>query len=134
MDYDRGDNFPFDFEQNKTQFGLKSKGKLSPRSYPIQFERKWKCSFLSVYWEEVWCIILIIYLIDITDTQTNHRRYCYCKIFLWGKNELFYLMYIELYVYMYVYYIISYWINRKYIYIYMLLHLQFFFGFQNNWK
>ena len=44
---DRGDSFPADFEPNETIFGLKSKGKLSPRSYPIQFERKWKNSFLS---------------------------------------------------------------------------------------
>ena len=48
MGYDRGDSFPFDFEPNGIPFGSKSKGKLSPRSYPIQFERKWKYSFLSV--------------------------------------------------------------------------------------
>ena len=48
MGYDRGDSFPFDFESNGIQFGSKSKGKLSPRSYPIQCERKWKYSFLSV--------------------------------------------------------------------------------------
>ena len=48
MGYDRGDSFPFDFEPNGTPFGSKSKGKLSPRSYPIQCERKWKHSFLSV--------------------------------------------------------------------------------------
>ena len=47
MEYDRGDSFPFDFEPNGIPFGLKSKEKLSPRSYPIQFERKWKYSFLS---------------------------------------------------------------------------------------
>ena len=33
---------------------IKSKGELSPRSYPIRFERKWKYSFLSAqrirYW------------------------------------------------------------------------------------
>ena len=28
-------------------FGSKSRGKLQPRSYPIQFERKWKHSCLS---------------------------------------------------------------------------------------
>ena len=28
-------------------FGSKSRGKLSPRSYPIQFERKWNTNFLS---------------------------------------------------------------------------------------
>ena len=47
MGYDRGDCFPFDFEPNGIPFGSKSKGKLSPRSYPIQCERKWKYSFLS---------------------------------------------------------------------------------------
>ena len=47
MGYDRGDSFPFDFEPNGNPFGSKSKGKLSPRSYPIRFEMKWKYSFLS---------------------------------------------------------------------------------------
>ena len=47
MGYERGDSFPFDFELNGIPFGFKSKGKLSPRSYPIQCERKWKYSFLS---------------------------------------------------------------------------------------
>ena len=47
MGYDRGDCFPYDFEPNGFSFGSKSKGKLSPRSYPIQCERKWKHSFLS---------------------------------------------------------------------------------------
>ena len=51
MGYDRGDSFPFDFEPDEISFGSKSKGKLAPRSYPIQCERKWKYSFLSVpYW------------------------------------------------------------------------------------
>ena len=49
MGYDRGDSFPFDFELNGFPFNSKSKGKLSPRSYPIQCERKWKDSFLSVH-------------------------------------------------------------------------------------
>ena len=48
MGYDRGDSSPFDFEPNGFPFGSKSKRKLSPRSYPIQCERKWKYSFLSV--------------------------------------------------------------------------------------
>ena len=48
MGYDRGDSFPFDFEPNGFPFSSQSKGKLSPRSYPIQCERKWKHSFLSV--------------------------------------------------------------------------------------
>ena len=53
MGYDRGDSFPLDFEPNGTPFGSKSKEKLSPRSYPIQCERKWKHSFLSVQTTEV---------------------------------------------------------------------------------
>ena len=48
MGYDLGDSFPFHFEPNRFPFGSKSKGKLSPRSHLIQFERKWKYSFLSV--------------------------------------------------------------------------------------
>ena len=47
MGYDRGDSLPFDFEPNGNPFGSISKGKLSPRSYPIQCERKWNTSFLS---------------------------------------------------------------------------------------
>ena len=49
MGYDRGDNFPFNFELNGIPFRSKSKGKLSPRSYPIQFETKWNTNFLSVH-------------------------------------------------------------------------------------
>ena len=48
MGYDRGDSSTSDFEPNGIPFGSKSKGKLSPRSFPIQCERKWKYSFLSV--------------------------------------------------------------------------------------
>ena len=48
MGYDRGDSFPFDFEQNGIQFCSKLKGKLSLRSYPIQCERKWKHSSSSL--------------------------------------------------------------------------------------
>ena len=48
MGYDRDDSFPFNFEPNGIQFGSKSRGKLSPRSYPNQRERKWKYSFLGV--------------------------------------------------------------------------------------
>ena len=49
MGYDRGDSFPCDFEPTGIPSGSKSKGKLSPRSYPIQCERKWKHSFLSAH-------------------------------------------------------------------------------------
>ena len=51
MKYDHGDSFPFDFEPNESAFGSKSKGKLSPRSYHIQCERKWNTSFLSTILE-----------------------------------------------------------------------------------
>ena len=53
MGYDPGDSFSFDFEPNGTPFGSKSKGNLSSRSNPIQYERKWKYSFLSVGTEEM---------------------------------------------------------------------------------
>ena len=55
MGYDRGDSFPIDFEPNGIPFGSKSKGKLSPRSYPIQCERKWKYSFLSAGASNMYC-------------------------------------------------------------------------------
>ena len=47
MWYDRGDSFPSDFKPNGIPFGSKFKVKLSWRSYPIQYERKRKYSFLS---------------------------------------------------------------------------------------
>ena len=42
LGYDRGDRFPLDFEPNGIPFGSKLKGKLPPRLYPHQCERKWK--------------------------------------------------------------------------------------------
>jgi len=48
MGYECDDSFPFHFEPNGNQFGSKSEGKLSLRSYPIQFERKWNTSFSVV--------------------------------------------------------------------------------------
>ena len=48
MGYDRGERFSFDFEPNGNQFGSIYEGRLSQRPYPIQFERRWKYSFLSV--------------------------------------------------------------------------------------
>ena len=48
MGYDRGDSFSFNFEPNGIPFGSKSNGKLSPRSYPIQVERNWEYSCVSV--------------------------------------------------------------------------------------
>ena len=48
MGYDRGDSLAFNFEPNGIPFVSKSKGKLSPRSDPIQCERIWIHSFLLV--------------------------------------------------------------------------------------
>ena len=64
MGYDNGDSFPFDFEPNGIPFGSKSKGKLSPRSYPIQYERKWKYSFLSVETKR--------YMLNVNETCTAY--------------------------------------------------------------
>ena len=63
MGYDRGDSFPFDFEPNGSPFGSKLKGKLSPRSYRIQYERKWNISFLSVHVFALIHIFTIVHLI-----------------------------------------------------------------------
>ena len=59
MGYDRRANFPLNSEPNGISFGSKSKGKLSPRSYPIQCERNWKYSFLSVSLGRVFLPVLI---------------------------------------------------------------------------
>ena len=44
MGYDRGDSFPIAFEPNGVPENQMN-GKLSPRSYPIQFERKSNTNF-----------------------------------------------------------------------------------------
>ena len=59
MGYDRGHSFPFYFKPNGTPFGSKLEGKLSPRSYPIQCERKCKHSFLSVIFKKMSISLLI---------------------------------------------------------------------------
>ena len=68
--------FQFRFsEPNGIPFGSKSKGKLSPRLYPIQCKRKWKHSFfqctelyIAVYWK-VLCVYRAVY-------------YCIAEIFM----------------------------------------------------
>ena len=47
MGCDRGDGIPFNLERNEIPIGSKSEGIPSPQSYPIQYERKRKYSFLS---------------------------------------------------------------------------------------
>ena len=46
MEYDRVDSYTFDFEPIGNAFGSKSKGKLPPASYAIQFERRNANTFL----------------------------------------------------------------------------------------
>ena len=53
MGYNRGDSIPIDLEPNGIPFGSKLNEKLSPRSCPIQFERKWNSGFLSLDHREV---------------------------------------------------------------------------------
>ena len=72
MGYDRGDSFPFNFEPNRIPFGWKSKGKLSPRSYPIQCERKWNTSFLSVRGTSV----MTIACQERSGPKCNDRQLC----------------------------------------------------------
>ena len=52
MEYDGGDSFPFDFESTGILFDWNSIWKLSPQSYSIKFERKWKSIYLSVKVEQ----------------------------------------------------------------------------------
>ena len=85
MGYDRGDSFPFDFEPNGIPFGSKWKGKLSPRSYPIQFERKYKSSFPGVRTSSEWPLQLLLASdnlvhIALTGTTTPISRELYEKL------------------------------------------------------
>ena len=48
MGYDRGDGFLLILNQMEFHLVQNRKEKPSPRSYPIQFVRKWNTSFLSV--------------------------------------------------------------------------------------
>ena len=73
MGYDRGDSFPFNFESNGILIGSKSKGKLSPRSYTIQFERKWNASFLSVAVQRAFLIKCLIYNLYFTKHSVLNR-------------------------------------------------------------
>ena len=75
MGYDRGDSFPFDFQPNGIPFGSKSKGKLSPRSYPIHCERKWKHSF-SV------CVISVHAEISVSDSLQMRRNMILVTVFV----------------------------------------------------
>ena len=73
MEYDRGDSFPFDFEPNGIPFGSKAREKLSPRSYPVQFERKWDTSFLSASKMNV--SLRSNSQITLGEQNTNSKRY-----------------------------------------------------------
>ena len=73
MGYDRDDGFPFDFEPHGIPFGSKSKEKLSPRSYPIQCERKWKHSFLSVSQQSAMNLIVVAFFRPVKRVIHNHE-------------------------------------------------------------
>ena len=78
MGYDRGVSFPIDFEPNGFPFGSKSKGKLSPRSYPIQYERKTIYSFLSAWLPTWWhpSRLLTFRFQNLTYTIIHHCDFC----------------------------------------------------------
>ena len=71
MGYDRGDSFLFDYEPNGIPFGSKPKRILSPRSHPIQFERKWKYSFLSVAYVNGAFNVVFLLQVDTRLEQSN---------------------------------------------------------------
>ena len=80
MGNDRGKSFPFDFESNGIPFGSKSKGKLSAGSYPIQFERNWKYSFLNVAHPVDKCVYAHLRRNHIQDFFQQKDFHCYKKI------------------------------------------------------
>ena len=86
MGCDRGDSFPLDFKPNEISFGSKSKGKLSSRSYPIKFESKWKCRFLSV----MWFTLHLLFVPRAVIVGRIFRFFCYlfkfCFILEKGEN------------------------------------------------
>ena len=79
MEYDRGDSFPSNFA-NGIQFGSKSNGKLSPRSYSTPYEKRWESIFPCVGWEE---------LLRLTTVSQNWRRIC-TIVQSWMINRLFF--------------------------------------------
>ena len=89
MGYDPGDIFRFDFEPNGNPFGSKSKRKLSPRSYPIQCEKKWKYNFLSVsnmyiFWD---FLPTTFSLLQMQSCVANGCIYCKIfSVFFWIHN------------------------------------------------
>ena len=92
MGYDRDDSFSFDFEPNGIPFGSKSKEKLLPQSYPIQYEREWKYSFRSVYYA-IRRSFLVIFLKQIL--ATTYCKYYAQYYFSKGIIILIILIYLE---------------------------------------
>ena len=61
--------------RNGFPFGSKSKGKLSPRSYPIPIERKWNTCFLSVpLWVNVLPKTTAIRRADVRETGVSRHQ------------------------------------------------------------
>ena len=93
MEYDRGDSFPFDFKSSGFPFGSKSKGKMSPRSNPIQHERKGNIVFsvwaksgvvtplLPVHFDPSQFAVVLVPLEFIFTRNTVHCN-CYWETFI----------------------------------------------------
>ena len=98
MEYDRGDSFPFDFKPNGIPFGSKmeqfSNRKLSPRSYLIQCERKWKYSFLSVYGKAGFKSLIILRISTSECFSVSHSDYRNKNLTGFIKERVFYLYFI----------------------------------------
>ena len=95
------------FNQMEFHLDLKSEGKLSARSYPIQCETKWKYSFFSelihlIYvfpptvWEEherierkkIWIVFIVwwIRIVLYSDTNQNIKYSLYIASYFWNIN------------------------------------------------
>ena len=76
MGYDGGDSFPFNFELNGIPFGSKSKGKLSPPSYLIQFHYTEKTIFSFPFKLNGTVLLLILNQIEFHLVQ-NRKENCH---------------------------------------------------------
>ena len=93
---------------NQMEFHLKSKGKLSPRSYPIQCDKKWKYSFFSVPY-----IYIPIYIECMTSLHLLWNKFKYIIQCIWFETSMniYPLPYIYMYVYICTYIYISIYIE-----------------------
>ena len=103
MECDRGESFLFNYELKSIPFGTKLKGKLPPRSYPIQFERKWKYSFLGL--GVGFCLVLakfftatcMVWRLKLLVVCLTSRNLCYtCIIDTPLHRSLLYIIHLAL--------------------------------------